>query len=590
MIRTVTSKEVGIMKTCTKVLLGLLLLSLLVACGGNSEKDNPTSQEAETKETEKVVSMIDVMNMTLPEAEEKLSSIGLSNIDIKKNDTEWPDNRYIVIEQNIVPGEEVKLGEKISLKCSKKCDLYLDLTSASNLFLDTYDMDIYLENDLLGSIPNGETFTKRVSILEGDYEVIACKSGNNSVKATKKIKVDGDITLKSNITHGGTISFKDATTTNGIIGAEITMIDVTGHVLQEAMTELGNIGFINVRGEPFNDIWDKNNWIVVSQSLSVGTVADKTQNIQLDCIKLDTYFSDNYVGKNLAEVQNMAEKSGFEIRYISTEGKPDIGTIISGLSQDNKKYWVIDSARQYGGANKTAVVSVTYQGTPEEREAWEKARKESEAAEAARRESEAAERAIKESEAAEERARKESEFAEERARRESVKASEAAAASEERARKESEFAEERARRASVAAEKATEETSKARETEKAKEKAKGSSSDFISVEEYAKMVRPNLKNFDYSRVETQNNLLTIVISQRGIHNTAYEALQDRKKKKQWNRDIAEPMDELCKQTYNSGKRLCGPTITVGVMVVSDYDHDIVLYSTLNGKKLADITD
>ena len=182
-------------------------------------------------------------------------------------------------------------------------------------------------------------------------------------------------------------------------------------------------------------------------------VIDKNEKIQLDCIKLDNYFKDNYVGKNLDEVQALADNSGIEIRYESTEGKSDIGTIISALSQDNKKYWTVDSAYQFGGARKTAVVSVTYQGTPEERASWEKARKESEAAEEARKESEAAERAKRESEAAEERAKKESEFAEERARRASVKASEAAEASEEWARKESEFAEERARRASVAAEK-----------------------------------------------------------------------------------------------------------------------------------------
>ena len=460
------------MKFSIKVFFCILMVSLLVACGGKNESKNASPQAEETKETEKVVSMIDVTDMPLSEAEEKLKNLGLNNIDAVKDDLEWPDNRYIITEQSIASGTEVKISEKISLKCAKKCDLYLDLTSASNLFLDTYDMDIYLNDEMLGSVANGEVFTKLVSILEGDYEVIAYKSGNNSVKATKKIKVDGDITFKSSIAHGGNITFKDATTTTGTIGAEITMINVTGRVLQEAMTDLSNSGFINVREEPFSDIWDKNNWIVVNQGVAAGSIIDKNEKIQLDCIKLDKYFKENYVGKNLADVQKMAEESGFEIRYQSTEGKPDIGTIISNLSQDNKLYWTVDEAYQYGGANKTAVVSVTYQGTPEEREAWEQARKESEAAEAARKESEAAERAKRESEAAEERAKKESEFAEERARRASVKASEAAEASEERARKESEFAEERARRASIAAEKANEETTKAKETKAAGKKAK----------------------------------------------------------------------------------------------------------------------
>ena len=206
-----------------KIIFSMLLLSLLVACGGKNESKNASPQTEETKETEKVVSMIDVTGMPLAEAEEQLKNLGLSNIDAAKDDPEWPDNRYIITEQSIASGIEVKISEKVSLKCIKKCDLYLDLTSASNLFLDTYDMDIYLNDEMLGSVANGEVFTKLVSILEGDYEVIAYKSGNNSVKATKKIKVDGDITFKSNIAHGGSISFKDTTTTTGIIGAEISM-------------------------------------------------------------------------------------------------------------------------------------------------------------------------------------------------------------------------------------------------------------------------------------------------------------------------------------------------------------------------------
>lgn len=565
------------MKFRVRSILSLLMISLLVACGGKNESKNASPQAEETKETEKVVSMIDVTGMPLPEAEEKLKNLGLSNIDATKEDPEWPDNRYIITEQSIASGTEVKISEKISLKCAKKCDLYLDLTSASNLFLDIYDMDIYLNDEMLGSVANGEVFTKLVSILEGDYEVIAYKSGNNSVKATKKIKVDGDITFKSSIAHGGSITFKDATTTAGTIGAEITMINVTGRVLQDAMTDLSNSGFINVREEPFSDIWDKNNWIVVNQGVAAGSVIDKNEKIQLDCIKLDKYFKEHYVGKNLADVQKMAEESGFEIRYQSTEGKPDIGTIISGLSQDNKIYWTVDEAYQYGGANKTAVVSVTYQGTPEERAAWEQARKESEAAEAARKESEAAERARRESEAAEERARRESEAAEERARRESE-------AAEERARKESEAAEERARRTSIEAEKAREESTKA------KEKKETAASDKISVAEFAKMVCPQLNRFDYSKVETKDNLVTIMISQKGITETAYYASHDRKKKKEWNSNIADPLEFLCAQTYDSGKSLCGPNTCVGLMLVSDYDHNTVLYSAFNGKTNFDITD
>lgn len=43
-----------------KVLLSMLIISLFVACGGKNESKNSSSQAEETKETEKVVSSIDV--------------------------------------------------------------------------------------------------------------------------------------------------------------------------------------------------------------------------------------------------------------------------------------------------------------------------------------------------------------------------------------------------------------------------------------------------------------------------------------------------------------------------------------------------
>lgn len=92
------------MRMYKKMFFGLLMLLLLMACGGSSESGNTTPKAAETKETEKTVSMIDLTNVSVPEAEEKLNDLGLDSIEIKKGDPEWPDNRYVVTEQSVAPG------------------------------------------------------------------------------------------------------------------------------------------------------------------------------------------------------------------------------------------------------------------------------------------------------------------------------------------------------------------------------------------------------------------------------------------------------------------------------------------------------
>jgi hypothetical protein len=154
---------------------------------------------------------------------------------------------------------------------------------------------------------------------------------------------------------------KNERTEDNINNAALTVVDVTGTILSEAMNTLENIGFSNLKGEPYGNIWDKDNWLVVTQSVSPGTIADKNVFIQLDCISLNDYFKNNYVGKNVCEIQELAEEKGFSLKFVDSSWS-DISENIAAMDEETKEDWIATDARQYGAADKTAYVTVNYTG------------------------------------------------------------------------------------------------------------------------------------------------------------------------------------------------------------------------------------
>lgn len=250
----------------------------------------------------------------------------------------------------------------ISYAANDDCYLYLDLQSEENLMRATYDMDIYLDDEYIGSVENGKFFTSLVEISKGKHELEVCKSGDNSINALKKFKIESDMTLSSVVAHSkSSIEFTKYKTFDSIIGAELEMPFVTGMLLSEAMNEFKGIGFVNVRPEPNDKIWDRDNWLVVNQSEETGSILDKNAYIELECVKLDDYFEDRYVGMTLNEVQLDAEENDFSLRYESAnkDNKSDFNSFIKALSEDEKEDWIVEKARQYGGAKRTAVLTLS---------------------------------------------------------------------------------------------------------------------------------------------------------------------------------------------------------------------------------------
>jgi len=136
-------------------------------------------------------------------------------------------------------------------------------------------------------------------------------------------------------------------------------VDVTGMALSDAIFALEDAGFTNLRGEPFDEIENNDNWIVTAQSAAPGSVVKSDALIQLDCTRFDDYVNTVYTGKNINYIQKLADKSGFGIKYQDSSANE---LDLSSLNDEVKTDIIASSACQYNDVAKTAIVTVAYTG------------------------------------------------------------------------------------------------------------------------------------------------------------------------------------------------------------------------------------
>ncbi len=166
------------------------------------------------------------------------------------------------------------------------CKFFIDVRSEDNLLLNKYDISITLDGDEIGTVANGDEFTYLTTVMSGNHTLVFIQAGETSPKAIKNITLKEDMTYSCKLAHDKeSIDILDEKRQSGVAGAAIEVPDVTGKVLSEALKELKDLGFSNVREEPYKEILNKKNWIVTSQSVAAGEVVDKGEFIQLDCVK-----------------------------------------------------------------------------------------------------------------------------------------------------------------------------------------------------------------------------------------------------------------------------------------------------------------
>ena len=74
--------------------------------------------------------------------------------------------------------------------------IYLDISFEKNLLFAKYDVEVYVDDTEIGTVEHGNNLTLLTAVDEGAHTIIFYKASDNSVKATKEIKVIEDTTYK----------------------------------------------------------------------------------------------------------------------------------------------------------------------------------------------------------------------------------------------------------------------------------------------------------------------------------------------------------------------------------------------------------
>ena len=198
------------------------------------------------------------------------------------------------------------LSMTVSALAAKKYKVYFDLTSDDNILFSTYDMNVYVDDEFIGTLEDGKHMTALVELEKGKHVLEVTQDGKSKNHDTEKFKIDGETTVSALVKHGkNDIDIKKFKTDKGIIGAALKVPNVTGETLKNGLKKLEKAGFVNVDTSPSLAGIDSGNWIIKSQSIDPGKKVDKNEYIELICYALE---KNDEIYEDIKEAREYIEK------------------------------------------------------------------------------------------------------------------------------------------------------------------------------------------------------------------------------------------------------------------------------------------
>lgn len=168
-------------------------------------------------------------------------------------------------------------------------ELYINVNFEANLMFSTYDAEVYVDDNKLGAVQQGKSFSTTTTLSEGKHEIIFYKSGDKSVKGSTTIKMDNDKAFSCDIK------------------AHNNSIDINNQKEEPLKDYLASATEIKPTEKP-----------QVEESTQAPTKAPETEP-EVDLSQLD-----QYKGKLLADVLDNIKDLGYQTKYISTNAHSDL--------------------------------------------------------------------------------------------------------------------------------------------------------------------------------------------------------------------------------------------------------------------------
>lgn len=157
-----------------------------------------TSEEAKGKTYDKI--------------EELFNGTKFQNINMKfENGGNKDSELEYRVEEILVNGErEYSIEESYPINSEievhfvvKKYDISFDLECNENLFLNTYDISVYVGSELLGTLGHGKSQTFTTELQKGQYELILKSKEDSSIVGKKTFNIKANRTLRYIVTCAG---------------------------------------------------------------------------------------------------------------------------------------------------------------------------------------------------------------------------------------------------------------------------------------------------------------------------------------------------------------------------------------------------
>ncbi len=252
-----------------------------------------------------------------------------------------------------------------STSSQENVTLFIDITNDANLVFAKYDINIYLDGTIIGSVKNGTLLTKSMDTFTGKHTLKLVSASDTKIFTEKEFSISKDSTLKCTLkAHESKIELLKGEIIDGLQGAEITMPDTFGKMLPEAKKALqaADLKKITVKTNTNESVVMDSNWIVFEQSIKAGEIIDKGTEIVLTCGRISDFVGKYISSSSVKDVVDITNKLGFTVDFIDEAN----GLTVS-FNNDANAYddWMISGYDVNSNSKKTVKIKLMYKGVAE---------------------------------------------------------------------------------------------------------------------------------------------------------------------------------------------------------------------------------
>lgn len=253
----------------------------------------------------------------------------------------------------------------ISAVAVDKSQLYLEIKYDREFLCPKYDISIMVDDNTVGTISYGDTFTKLLVVNRGKHKIVFYKSRDTSIFISDIIDINGDCTVNYKIKgFQKAIAIRDTKITGGVSGSSITMPNILHLDLGTAKRQLKQDGFININPKAYDDrpIIADSTWTVIDQNIPADSIIDKNDEIIITCWPTDKFLDTHFLEKTIKEAYIISDELNYSLEFYGTKSYNSITDEIEKMNEDERNLWLVSKIKMGNVEKRIVKLDVFYTG------------------------------------------------------------------------------------------------------------------------------------------------------------------------------------------------------------------------------------